>query len=154
MNYKYLEFRSYRYLNILLQIFTLVALFVVTTLLVNSEYQTTGLAFGYPLSISLLFAPIYEEIIFRGIILFALLKKLVVWKAVLFSSLLFGVWHLKNIFYLDSYELAYQIVYTSLFFAPLMAFLTIKMRSIWPVVILHYFNNISFFLMESYFDFL
>jgi membrane protease YdiL (CAAX protease family) len=154
MNHEYLKFRSYPYLPVISQILIVAALFIVTTLLVNSEYQATGLAFGYPLSISLLFAPIYEEILFRGIILSTLLKKQGVWKAIIFSSLLFGIWHFKNIFYLDTVELSYQIFYTSVFYAPLMAFISIKMESIWPAVILHYLNNISFFLLESRFDFL
>jgi membrane protease YdiL (CAAX protease family) len=51
----------------------------------------TGLLFGRPNSFYLetLFAPIYEEIIFRGVILGLLLKHYSLAKAIIFSSLLF-----------------------------------------------------------------
>lgn len=62
-----------------------------------------------------LFAPIYEEIIFRGLILGALLTQLSKRQAILYSSLLFGAWHLKNIFFLDLDLLTYQMLYTTLF---------------------------------------
>jgi uncharacterized protein len=89
-----------------------------------------------------LFVPIYEEIIFRGFILGALLAHTSRTRAIVFSSFLFGIWHLKNIFYDPIPQVAYQVAYATLFIGPLFAFLAIRTRTIWPGVILHFLNNL------------
>jgi len=93
------------------QIFLVALLFTIYILVAYFNYQTTGTMFGYPLSISILFVPIYEEIIFRGLILFGLMKYYSWKKAIVISSLLFGLWHLKNIFFISQSELIYQMLY-------------------------------------------
>lgn len=124
------------------QVIAIAILFVTTILMGYIEYQKTGLLQGYPLSISIIFVPIYEEIIFRGIILGTLIKNTSKIKAIIISSLLFGLWHLKNIFFLEPEQLIHQIGYTTLFFGPIMAYITLRAKTIWPAVILHYLNNL------------
>ncbi|MBV5282383.1 MAG: CPBP family intramembrane metalloprotease [Paludibacter sp.] len=112
----------------------------------------TGLLFGKPDTFYLetLFAPIYEEIIFRAVILSVLLKHYSLVKAVVFSSLLFGLWHIKNIFFVDPFELLKQICYTGIIFGPIMCLITYKTKTIWIATIIHYLNNgISFLLLYS-----
>jgi membrane protease YdiL (CAAX protease family) len=117
------------------------------------EFQNTGLLFGLPLKPILVLAPIYEELIFRGFILGAFMKVFSWKKAVIYSSLLFGLWHLKNIFYYEPQQVLTQVLYTGLFLGPILAGLTIKFKSIWPAVIVHYLNNIwspiSFLILEA-----
>lgn len=55
------------------------------------EHQNTGLLFGLPLRPTLVLGPIYEEVIFRGVILGALMKSVSWKKALIYSSLLFGL---------------------------------------------------------------
>jgi len=118
-------------------------LFIILTILCYSEYQKTGKIFKhYPASVSLLFAPIYEEVIFRGFILYGLMQIYPLIIAVLISSILFGILHFKNIFYLPKKELISQMAYTGIIFGPVVALITIWSGTIWPAVILHYGNNI------------
>ena len=53
---------------------------------------------GYAPSTSLLFVPIYEELLFRGVVLKYFESSYGWGRAILFTSALFGLWHLKNIF--------------------------------------------------------
>jgi membrane protease YdiL (CAAX protease family) len=116
------------------------------------EYQKTGLLFQLPLKSTLVFAPIYEEIIFRGLILGALVKTVSWRKAIIYSSLLFGIWHFKNIYSSGIEATLWQAAYTSLFLGPIFGYITYKTKTIWPTVILHYLNNIwspiSFILLD------
>lgn len=136
------QFRTVGKLTPLAQILTILGLYIAMVVLGYFEYQKTGLLQGYPPHVSVLFVPIYEEMIFRGLILGTLIKVISSKKAIVFSSLLFGLWHLKNIFYVDIPGLTYQLAYTTLFFGPLTAYIALKTKTIWPGVILHYINNI------------
>jgi hypothetical protein len=133
------------------QISLIVILYVLTTLGCYFEAGTTGKMYGYPIGVSMLFVPIYEELIFRGILLKVFETRYGVLRAILLSSILFGLWHLKNIFWLDSSALIRQIAFTTLIFAPITAWLTIKTRTLWPAVIIHYLNN---FPLEPWLNYL
>ena len=98
----------------------------------------------------ILFVPITEEILFRGIVLGALEIAYGRWRALVVSSLLFGLWHLKNIFWMTDADLMRQISYTTLFFGPVTAVLALRLRTIWPGVILHYLNNFPTELMPPF----
>jgi len=125
------------------QIILVAILFAVTVITQYWQYVRTGKMYGhYPVSISILFVPIYEEVIFRGLILGALVTTHSTISAIIISSVLFGLWHLKNIFFLPKGLLIRQIFYTGMIFGPLMAIIVILSGSIWPAVILHYLNNI------------
>ena len=98
---------------------------------------------GYAPDVWILFVPITEEILFRGLILGALEITYGPVRAVVISSLFFGLWHLKNVFWLTHYQLIHQMLYTGLIFGPINAVLALKTRTIWPGVILHYLNNLA-----------
>ncbi len=106
------------------------------------DVKQTGLMFGYPIRISILFVPIYEEILFRGLLIMVLLKHYSTKQTIIISSLLFGLWHVKNIFFIDTDYLAKQLIYTTFIFGPATAWLALKLKTIWPGVILHYLNNL------------
>jgi membrane protease YdiL (CAAX protease family) len=120
-----------------------VLLYALTTLVGFREYQATGMMYGYPLSISILFVPIYEEILFRGFILEAASKRMDWRKALVLTSVLFALWHLKNIFFLPPGALIYQMAYAGFIVSPILSYITLKTRTIWPAVILHYLNNLA-----------
>lgn len=125
-----------------LQLAIVALLYGLITWMYFLEYKETGKVAGYNPGVSLLFVPIYEEMIFRGIFLKYFKTQYGNLQSILIVSILFGLWHFKNIFWLSSDALISQIAYTSLIFSPILAWITIKTRSIWPAVILHYLNNI------------
>lgn len=137
-----------------LQIVLISGLFALTTILGFLEYQRTGELFGYPLAISILFVPIYEELIFRGFILRGLSRMYSLKAAIIGSSLLFGLWHLKNIFYLTPPRLAYQMAY-AVVLGLILAYVTVRTKTVWIAVILHYLNNLlaplSLILLAKFF---
>lgn len=133
--------RKLRFFGVSAQIITVVALFVIYTALSYFEYQKTGTMWGYPLRISILFVPIYEEIIFRGFTLAGLTKFYSARNSIIISSLLFGLWHLKNIFFIPTHDLISQMLYTAFIFGPIAAYITLKTKNVWLAVILHYLNN-------------
>lgn len=138
----FLQFKSYGFLTPKLQIILIVVLFALS--LVTQYYRVlkTGKMYGhYPARISILLAPLYEELIFRGLILGTLITTYSPLVSVIITSILFGLWHLKNGFWLPKPLLLRQIIYTGVFFGPLMCVLVILSGSIWPAVILHYINN-------------
>lgn len=124
------------------QIAAIAVLYLLITTYSWLDVQKTGLMYGYPIHVSLLFAPIYEEIIFRGLILMTLLKHYSATRSIVVSSLLFGLWHLKNVFYLDTDHLIQQLIYTTFFFGPVTAWLALKLKTLWPGIIIHYLNNL------------
>jgi uncharacterized protein len=97
---------------------------------------------GHAPDVWILFVPITEEILFRGLILGALEIAYGPARAVVLSSVFFGLWHLKNIFWLSEYQLIHQMLYTTLIFGPITAVLALKTRTICPGAILHYLNNL------------
>jgi membrane protease YdiL (CAAX protease family) len=90
----------------------------------------------------ILFVPITEEILFRGFVLGALEIAYGRSAAVAVSSALFGVWHLKNAFWMSNADVAQQIAYTALVIGPATGWLSMTTRSVWPGVILHYLDNL------------
>ena len=138
----FFEFKKVWGLTPFVQVAIIVIVFILTVFHGYIEFQKTGLTqWGYPVDGFIYFSPIYEEIIFRGFILMALLRYTGVKRAIVYSSLLFGVWHFKNIFFLDIGDFIQQIAYASLFFGPLLAYITIRTKTIWIGVILHCLNN-------------
>ena len=104
-------------------------LFLVTALF---SYKSS---LGMPLAVTVVIAPIYEELIFRGWIL----PK---W-GIAISSVLFGLWHLKNLFYFEFSDVVYQMAYAGLVLGPVLGWAAMKTKSILPGVVLHYLNNIG-----------
>ena len=90
----------------------------------------------------LILAPIYEELLMRGLLLSALTRFYSVRNAVIISSLLFGLWHAKNVLYLPLDTVLIQVLYAGLIVGPICAYLTIRTRNIWWGAMVHYLNNI------------
>lgn len=87
-----------------------------------------------------LFGPILEELLFRGAITDALLKKYSPAKAILFSGLIFGIFHLNPV----------QVVSASLV-GFLLAWIYYKTRSLIPCILIHVLNNsLSVYLSLKY----
>ena len=140
-----LELLTFRRLSVFspaLQMAFVAALYTATTLLFVRTFRLTGKMLGGAPEVWILFVPITEEILFRGFILGALEIAYGRTRAIVVSSVLFGLWHLKNAFWMGNAELAQEIAYTTLVFGPITGALALKTRSIWPGVILHYLNNL------------
>lgn len=146
---EFLQFKKIWLISPTIQIFVMIIFFVFIAILGKLCLIKTSLLFGRPNSfyIETLFAPIYEEIIFRGIIFGVLLKHFSTIKAIALSSLFFGLWHLKNIFFIDTIEVIKQMAYTGLVFGPILAFITLKTKTIWIPTIIHYANNTLAFVI-------
>ncbi len=82
-------------------------------------------------------APILEELIFRGVILNAFLKKYTPQKAILLSALLFGIFHLNIWQFMSSFT-------DGLF----IGWIFYKTRSVIPVIFIHILHNGLTFAMS------
>ncbi len=140
--FELMHFRRFGPLGPALQMTVIAGLYIATTLLLARDVRLTGKMMGYDPEVWILFVPITEEILFRGLILGALEITYGPVRAVAISSLFFCLWHLKNVFWLTDYRLIHQMLYTGLIFGPVTAALALKTRTIWPGVILHYLNNV------------
>lgn len=138
----FLALRDYKYFPASLQIGAVTLCYLTTVYVMHLEYSLHGNVWGYPLTMSMLFAPIIEEVLFRGLLLKDFISRYKLHTAVILSSVLFGLWHYKSIFWLPQHEVFMQMLYTGCVFAPIAAYITIKCRSIWPVVILHFIHNL------------
>ena len=109
----------------------------------------------YPAEWTQVLAPIFEEVLFRGVILGLCLQRYTVRTAIIISSVLFGLWHFKNIVYTGpDLSLYQQMIYTTIF-GLLLAWITVRLQSLWPAVLLHYANNtlapLSWLIFGAYF---
>ena len=125
-----------------MQIALVLSLFVIRVIQSYFEFRLTGTLWGYPLHPFFTLAPIYEEVLFRGFLHNLLSKTNKPKAAFILNCLIFGVWHLKNIFYLEPARLAYQAFYAVIIIGPILLITRIKTKSIWPSIIIHYLNNI------------
>lgn len=139
--FEYFDLRPVYRLSATNQIIILTVLYVLTVVGYFFMVKRTGRMDGYGPSVSLLFVPIYEELLFRGLLLNYFRRHYRVVSAIIAVSVLFGLWHLKNIFWLDHQTLLRQIIYTTFFFSPLVCWLTLKTRNVWIAVMIHYLNN-------------
>lgn len=119
------------------------AAYIATILAWYHDFKSTGKMGGHAPNVWMIFVPIYEELIFRGLLL-KYFEHYGKFFGILITSLLFGLWHLKNIYWIDLHSLMDQILYTAFIFSPVTCFVTQKTKSVWPAVILHYLNNFPF----------
>jgi len=141
------EFRRAGPLPAAAQAAAVVGLFVLTVFLTHAEYVAKGTCFGFAgPAFNMLFNPIYEELIFRGWILAALARRGSNGSAIAISSLLFGIVHVRNIYWLDTGRLVGMMLSAGLLTGPLFAYVTLRFKSVWPAVILHYVNNLTYYL--------
>lgn len=68
------------------------------------------------------------------------------WFAIAVSSLLFGILHLRNIYWLETPRLVSNVLTTALVIGPVLGYVALRCRSVWPAVILHYANNLTYYL--------
>lgn len=138
-----LKFKQIGFLGPVTQIILICGLLVLAVITQIKEYKRTGKTYGrYPWRISTFLSSIYEEIIFRGFVLFGLLMYLPTTWSVAISSFLFGLWHIKNIKWQTKKETVHQVMYTGLVFGPVASILMIWTATIWIAVIFHYTHNI------------
>lgn len=79
--------------------------------------------------------PVYEEIIYRGIILNNFKAKWGINKAILFSSFLFGVLH-------------FHLIIGAIIFSIFLSLLYFKTKSLYVVIFVHMLNNFTAFLLD------
>ncbi len=81
--------------------------------------------------LAVLLAPILEELIFRGIILDGFLKLYTPRKAIIWSSLLFAIFHL------NPWQLPVALI-----LGAFIGWVYYKTKSIWPCILIHFTNNL------------
>lgn len=127
------------------QIVIICALFITTVIVQNKAYKETGkMWLYYPPNSLLFFAPIYEEVIFRGIFLAGFIAMYGAVNAVILTSILFGIWHIRSILFMPKKKVVMQMLYTGLILGPIFAIVTVVTGSIWMAVILHFLNNLFY----------
>ncbi len=142
--FEFFQFKSFFGFGKKSQIISISLLYALTTLGCYFDFKARGTMYGYAPSTSLLFVPIYEELIFRGFLLNFFERNYGFLRSIIAVSILFGLWHLKNIYWLNGQALTQQMLYTALIFSPITCWITLKTRSLWPAVIIHYINNFPF----------
>ena len=109
----------------------------------QQQYIKNSVVFQhYPWSLRIFFVPIYEEIIFRGLILYFITHYSTAHFAVIISSLLFGLWHLKNYRLQPKWVSAYQIFYAGFIIGPILAMITIITGTLYMAILIHSLNNL------------
>jgi hypothetical protein len=141
------EFRRIWIVPAWFQVILVVVLFVAAVFLTHAEFLAKGTSFGFAgPAFNSLICPIYEELIFRGWILGRLARRQSASVAIAVSSLLFGILHLRNIYWLDTGALVRMMIHAGAVIGPILGYMTLRCRSVWPAVILHYVNNLGYFL--------
>ncbi len=115
----------------------------VTYLYQRREFRITGRIFGhYPWSYRAFMAPVYEEIMFRWLLIWWLSQYVSLVYVVGFSSLLFALWHLKNYPLQPVRVTVGQVLYAGLIIDPVLALVSIWYGNILPAILLHALNNL------------
>ena len=141
------EFRRAGVVPVWVQASLVVGLFVATVLCTHAEFREKGTVFGFPgPAFNVLINPIYEELIFRGWILGLLARHHSSLPAIAISSMLFGLVHIRNIYWLDAESLICTMAFTGLALGPILGYVTLRFRTVWPAVILHYLNNLAYYV--------
>lgn len=89
--------------------------------------------------ISVAFAPILEELFFRGWMIDKIEGSVI--KKVIISSVFFSLYHLKNLNVLSTPALLTQMIYAGFLVGPLFAYVRLKYDSIFVPIMLHSGNN-------------
>lgn len=85
---------------------------------------------------SVIIAPIVEEIFFRGFLINRFFTKFGIKKAVIYSSIIFGLFHAD--------------IFIAFIFAFLMSIIYLKTRNLWFTIYCHFLNNFVLEIMGSY----
>ncbi len=136
------KLRKIGFLSENLQIVLLILTYLITVGFYYWTWLQDGTFYGLNPSWHLIFVPFYEEFIFRGFLLGVFYERYGKGLAIAGSSLLFGLWHLKNFAILDGSIVLQQVLYATFIVGPLFGWLTLRYRTLWPAVMLHAFNNV------------
>ncbi len=132
-------------------VITITILFIVQTVVQYKVFKTKGtLSHGYPVNTFLMFTPIYEEIIFRGVLFFGLITTFGVLGSAVINAILFGLWHIRSIFFMSQKKVVIQILYTTFIIGPICLYATYTTGNIWFAVVIHYINNILAQICEEW----
>jgi uncharacterized protein len=93
----------------------------------------------YLIVVTVLAAPVFEELIFRGIILDGFLKRYKPWTAIFLSSLIFGIAHLNIPQFINAMMIGI-----------LMGWVYWKTSSLLLTILIHFINNLSATLLDFY----
>lgn len=117
--------------NFISNIFFMIIEYMTDTTLNEASFNTGGSVFGIITIIiaPVIFAPIFEELLFRGIVL-KNSEPMGQWFAIIISGIIFGLWH----------ENHPQLLFATTF-GCFSAFMVVKTRSIIPSMITHFFVN-------------
>ncbi len=95
-------------------------------------------------------APLAEELFFRGWVLSKLTGSNK--DKIIKSSILFGLYHLKNTFVMSPFGLFHQVLYSGLFVGPVLSWIRLKYNTLFYPMLLHSVNNmIAFTITEKLF---
>lgn len=104
-------------------------------------------------TINMLFVGINEEVWMRGLVLNGLMKKYEkssIWKPIIISSLIFGLVHLPNIFFVEPLTLLIQVI-NAMCGGILFATIFIKSKNIFSVIVIHSLTDwISLFIASCF----
>ena len=104
-------------------------------------------------TINMLFVGINEEVWMRGLVLNGLMKKYEkssIWKPIIISSLIFGLVHLPNIFFVEPLTLLIQVI-NAMCGGILFATIFIKSKNIFSVIVIHALTDwISLFIASCF----
>lgn len=134
--------------------FTVVILIVIslTYFYQRQQYLKNRVVFGrYPWSVRIFLAPIYEEIIFRGSVLYFIIKDFDIYLVVVVSCLLFGLWHLKNFQLQSKWTTVYQMFYAGFIIGPVLAIVTVFTGTLFLAMLLHALNNLLSPIINKHF---
>lgn len=138
----FLTLRRVGILTPTLQIVIIALLYIFTAFLFYKQYELHGTLFPYPVLVSILLAPLYEEIILRGWIFPALLKRVSKAEAIILTSALSALFLLTNIWNMEPTQLVERFLLMGIVIAPVLCLVTLKTRTVWPAVILRYLINL------------
>lgn len=112
----------------------------------NGAFQDIH-AYGWVL-INCLFVGISEELMFRGIMLSSLTKKLGFWKAAIIVILLFGLIHILNVFVTGNLGQGLLQAFAAMCSGILFLAIRVRTLSIVPAIILHWLWDFNAFRLE------
>lgn len=137
------KFNKKGYLQFSLSILAVISLLFITILLDQESSQKDQMEVFYYSKIGMimivLIVPILEEVFFRGVILTLLLKQLSVTRAILITSIFFGILHLGT---------SWNSCFTAIIFSITVSYLYISTESVLPCIALHIFNNGLVYILD------
>lgn len=81
---------------------------------------------------SVFLAPVVEEVLFRGLLLGALVRRWGQWSGIIISSILFGLMHLSDPW----------VIPPLMVLGIVLGWLTVRSGSLWPAILAHTLNNV------------